>query len=88
MIVLLLTKELKRVVAQVPSINQEEAWRKTLEKAELVGESTISTGNGGLQKQPDLGMVMSITGTPVKSTFQISPTSSPIISRKSVNKSS
>ena len=64
--------------------------RKELENKELVGESEISSGNGCLQMQPDLGTVMSVTGTPAKPTFQMSQMSSPIIpsNRKSTNKSS
>ena len=68
----------------------DEAWRKELEKAELVGESEISTESGCLQIQPDLGTVMSVRGTPVKPTFQMNQIVSPIIpsNRKSTNKSS
>ena len=72
--------------------DREEAWRKELENAELVGESEVITGSGCLQVQPDLGTVMSVTGTPAKPTFQsqMNQILSPIIpsNRKSSNKSS
>ena len=48
-----------------------EAWRESLEAANLVGEATISPGKeGGLQRRLDLGAVMSITGTPIKPNSQ------------------
>ena len=72
--------------------DRDEAWRKELENAELVGESEVITGSGCLQVQPDLGTVMSVSWTPAKPTFQsqMNQMLSPIIpsNRKSSNKSS
>ena len=50
-------------------ISEARDWNKALKEATLVTDSAlVSPGKDGaaLMKQPDLGMVMSITGTPVK----------------------
>ena len=47
---------------------REEAWKESIEGADLVGESTISPtkDDTGLSKKPDQGFGTSITGTPAK----------------------
>ena len=57
-------------------------WSEAIETAELVGESTISPAKvgEGLQRKPDHGTVLSVTGTPNKLSFADSP-ASPILSR-------
>ena len=71
------------------SSDDEEEWDKALKEATLVTDSAlVSPGKDGaaLMKQPDLGMVMSITGTPVKplppSTSHVN---SPVFSRQGKN---
>ena len=67
-----------------------EAWSEILEKADLVGEATITPTkeNQGLKTQPDTGLITSITCTPAKPTFSIEPQQSPIISKLAKNTSS
>ena len=45
---------------------REEAWKQTIEQADLVGDSRITPTkeNEGLRKSPDTGIVTSISGTP------------------------
>ena len=64
---------------------REEAWKESIEGADLVGESTISPtkDDTGLSKKPDQGFVTSITGTPAKvDDLQ----KSPILSKTNRNK--
>ena len=46
----------------------EKSLRKTIEEANLVGEATISPvkAGAGLDRQPDIGMIVSVTATPSK----------------------
>ena len=46
--------------------DREEAWKQTIEQADLVGDSRITPTkeNEGLRKTPDTGIVTSISGTP------------------------
>ena len=62
-------------------------WAKTVEEAELVTNSPsispVQTGKG-LTKQPDVGLVMSITGTPNKTVQPLlSDVSSPVFTKQS-----
>ena len=66
--------------------NPVSDWSKALESAELVSEESVVSpvhGSGGLEKLPDLGAVMSVSGTPSKS---IKPSevfiSSPVYTRQ------
>ena len=58
------------------------SWSEAIATAELVGEATISPAKVGkwLQRKPDHGTVLSVTGTPSKLSFADSP-ASPILSR-------
>ena len=46
--------------------DREEAWKQTIEQADLVGDSRITPTkeNEGLRKTPDTGIVTSTSGTP------------------------
>ena len=69
------------------SSDDDEDWDKALKEATLVTDSAlVSPGKDGaaLMKQPDLGMVMSITGTPVKP-LPPSHVNSPVFSRQGKN---
>ena len=46
--------------------DREEAWKQTIEQADLVGDSRITPTkeNEGLRRRPDTGIVTSISGTP------------------------
>ena len=48
--------------------DEEDPLRKAIEEANLVGEATISPVKDGvaLEKQPDKGMIVSVTATPSK----------------------
>ena len=61
---------------------------EALEKADLVGEATISpTKDGeGLKRNVDCGTVLSVSGTPSKQLFSSIGSNSPIISSKSSRK--
>ena len=66
--------------------NPVSDWSKALESAELVSEESVVSplhGSGGLEKLPDLGAAMSVSGTPSKS---IKPSevfvSSPVYTRQ------
>ena len=63
-------------------VDMEKVWRETIEAADLVGDATVSPGKEGhgLQRQPDLGLVTSITGTPIKPTSQEIYSASPVFS--------
>ena len=61
--------------------DKNEEFRKAVEEAELVGESTISPVKAGvgLQKQLDRGMIVSVTATPSKSSNLTPYEASPIL---------
>ena len=61
--------------------DKNSEFRKAVEEAELVGESTISPVKAGvgLQKQLDRGMIVSVTATPSKSSNLTPYEASPIL---------
>ena len=66
----------------------ETEWSKALQTANLVtDESVVSPvhGAGGLVRMPDLGAIMSVSGTPSK-TAQLCEdlTNSPVLTRKGI----
>ena len=68
-------------------LSRHDEFHIALEKAELVSASpTISPlkDGQGLQKQPDNGMVLSVSGTPLKKPTNQDLPSSPVISRKPI----
>ena len=64
------------------------SFSAALEKANLVGDATISPvkEGGGLQKKPDSGRVYSVCGTPLKNQLAVISPESPIITSKSSKK--
>ena len=65
--------------------DRNEAWRESVEAAHLVGKATISPikEGEGLRKNPDLGAVVSVTGTPFKQNPSLDYAESPILSKSS-----
>ena len=65
-----------------------DTWKDIIERAELVGEATISPTkeNQGLKTQLDRGLITSITGTPAKTdSLELVSVSSPIFSKLTKN---
>ena len=58
-------------------------WNEKIEAAQLVGDATISPSKAGegLVKKPDLGLFVSVVGTPVKQNQVQDLPTSPILSR-------
>ena len=75
------TPKVARVDNEKSVENKDEEFRKAIEEAELVGESTISPvkDGDGLQKRDDRGIVVSVTATPSKSSNFIPYGASPIL---------
>ena len=70
-------------------VSRNEDFNAALEKAVLVSESAVISpvkDGHGLKKQPDNGMVLSISGTPLKQHTSQDPPMSPIISSKPIKK--
>ena len=55
-------------VSSEEEVDEEISLRKAIEEANLIGEATISPVKDGvgLEKQPDKGMIVSVTATPSK----------------------
>ena len=70
-----------------PKVSRASSWSEAIETADLVGEATISPAKvgEGLQRKPDHGTVLSVTGTPSKLSFTDNP-ASPILSRSAGNR--
>ena len=66
---------------------RSDIWKEIIEKADLVGEATISPTkeNQGLKSQLDTGLITSITGTPAKAASSELQVFSPIFSKTSKN---
>ena len=69
------------------SRKENDAFAEALKKADLVGDATISPSKEGegLQKKSDIGIVLSVSGTPSKS-ISVNVPDSPIISSKPIKK--
>ena len=63
-------------------------WSEVLQKAVLVTEATVSPSKEGevLQKQPEVGLVFPVSGTPSKSNLHPDCPNFPIITNKNSKK--